>query len=97
MFGNGTYVLCLSGQGLHTHPVSLTEMSARPPKNRAVIYGLKVPAVYTMPPQFNSCYHGVTPQDYITGATTAPVTSGCKWDGIITRHSEASRGKSRLC
>lgn len=64
----------------HRHPVGLIEKSVRPPKNRAVIYGLKVPAVYTTPLQFNSCYHGVTPQHYITGATAAPATSRCKWD-----------------
>lgn len=81
-FGVWDWNLCVLSQCSvpHRHPVGLIEKSVRPPKNRAVIYGLKVPAVYTTPLQFNSCYHGVTPQHYITGATAAPATSRCKWD-----------------
>lgn len=54
--------------------------SARPPKNRAVIYSLEVAAVYTTSLQRNSCYHGMTPQHYITGATAVPETWKRKWD-----------------
>lgn len=80
VFGMGTYVsyinpLCPADmqQGRFN---SLWDLL----KNRAVIYSLGVPAVYTTPLQFNSCYHGMTPQHYITGATTTPATSKCKWD-----------------
>jgi len=54
-------------------------------KTGAVIYSLGVPAVYTTPLQPSSCYHGMTPRHYITGATVAPATLKCKWANVTSR------------
>lgn len=61
------------------HPAGPTQKSAKPLESGSVIYSLKVSAVHTSALQFNSCYHGATPQHCITGATAAPATSGWKW------------------
>ncbi len=71
----GTYVSDPNPHGPAEIQLGSFKKSVRPPKNRAVIYSLEVPAVYTTPLQFNSCYHGMTPQHYITEATAAPATS----------------------
>lgn len=60
------------------HPAGPTKKSAKPLESRSVIYSLKAPAVCTSGVQFNSCYHGATPQHCVTGATAAPATSGWK-------------------
>ena len=89
VFGIGTYVSCTSPP-CPAHIQLGRFKSLRPPKNRAVIYSLGVAAVYTTPLQFNSCYHGMTPQHYITGATATLQHRNV--NGIITGGSKASHG-----